>query len=103
MNDRRSSFRRLAEAVVGLVMKRALALRLDAKAQRRALRESYEKLLHTDLVTIGKSPRAAWYAAIRAVTGGGVLDITDSRQEPLPLNVGPRRPRSRRKKVTRAA
>lgn len=95
MSDRKSSFRRAAEDVVRLVLKRAAALRLDAKAQRRVLRESFKSLLKSNLFEIGKAPRHAWYEAVRAVTGGGVLDLADPRQESLPIHLGSRQRRRR--------
>lgn len=102
MTDRRSSFRKVAEAVVLHVLRAALAAKLDAKAQRRALRASFAELLKKNVVSAGKSPRACWYAAVRAVTGAGVLALTDPRQQSLPLAVGIRRARSRRKDPARA-
>lgn len=39
-------------------------------------------------------PRSVWYAAVRAVTGGGLLDLRNARQPQL-LDHGPRRRRCR--------
>lgn len=46
-------------------------------------------------------PLSVWYAAVRAVTGGGLLDLPNARQPTL-LDRGPRRrrPRSTRKATT---
>ena len=47
-------------------------------------------------------PRSVWYAAVRAETGGGLLDLPDYRQPTL-LDRGPRLRRPRRKKIAHAA
>lgn len=104
MTDRRSPFRIAAGPVIRRVIARAIDERLDARAQRRALRQAFRDFINTTSVTIGQSPRACWYAAVRDVTGSGLLALTDPRQQPLPLDVGPSRPRvrSRRKDFPRA-
>lgn len=102
MNDRRSAFRKAAEAMVRFVLVAAKASGLSARGQRKALREAFKNLLQTNLVTIGRSPRSTWYAAVRDVTGSGVLELVDPSQQPLPIDAGPRRPRARRKESRRA-
>jgi hypothetical protein len=101
VTEHRSSFRVAATAVIRRVLERAIENRLDARAQRRALRLAFRQFLNSTPVSIGLSPRSCWYAAVRDVTGGGVLDLTDPRQQPLPIEVGPRRSRVRRKDTRR--
>lgn len=47
-------------------------------------------------------PLSVWYAAVRAETGGGLLDLPDYRQPTL-LDRGPRARRSRKKTANAAA
>lgn len=104
MTDQRSAFRRAAGAVIRRVLTRAIENGLDARAQRRALRKAYRAFLNATSAPVGKSPMAIWHRAVRDVTGSGVLSLVDPRQQPLPIEVGPRRPRSgsRRKDSRRA-
>lgn len=68
--------------------------RASARHLRRALREAFWRVA---------ASRSTWYAAIKSVTGGGVLDLKD-RGQPELVDRGPRPKRRRTKKgVARAA
>lgn len=94
MSDRRSIERIDAVAAIRFVMARAEMGAWSAKTIRAELRETYYR--------VHRCSRATWYAALRDVTGGGVLDIKDARQPEL-IARGPRVKRNRQKGKRRAA
>ena len=80
----------MAKGLVVEVLAEASTRGLRAKEQRRRLRIAFAKTI---------IPAHVKYMAVRAVTGGGLLDLQDARQPAL-LDRGPRR-RTKRKKVSR--
>lgn len=101
MSGRRTPFREAAEEAVRSVMRKAARGGMSAVRLRAVLRASFATLVQSALVRLPKRARSCWYAAIRSVTGAGVRDLVDPRQQKLPLDVGPaarrRRPRALRK------
>ena len=85
--SRRSPHRVLAERLVREVLAAAETRGSSAREIRRLLRVAFGATTVTTAVR---------YAAVRAVTGGGLLDLRDARQPTL-LDRGPRRIRSRKK------
>lgn len=85
--SRRSPHRERAEQIVAMVMTRAIHERWSARRTRQQLRTSMSRLEISDSIR---------YAAVRSVTGGGVLDIPDRDQVEL-VSRGPRKRRQRRK------
>lgn len=83
----RSPHRALAERLVREVLAAADTRASSAREIRRLLRVRFATTTVSDAVR---------YAAVRAVTGGGLLDLRDARQPTL-LDRGPRRRRSRKK------
>lgn len=96
MIDRRCPFREVAEEVVRTVIKTGKTQGMSALRLRVVLRDRFRSLLQTNLVVIPKRPWGVWYAAIRSVTGGGVRELVDPRQQKLPIEVGPAGRRRRR-------
>ncbi len=86
----RTAHRVLAERLVREVLAVAETRASNAREIRRLLRARFATTTVTDAVR---------YAAVRAVTGGGLLDLRDARQ-PMLLDRGPRRTRPRRKKTS---
>ena len=92
--DRRTRPAIEAEDRIRQILDRAEMMAWSAKATRRELRDAYWGVV---------ASRSLWYAALRRVTGGGVLDIRDARQPELVAR-GPRSKRRRQRKVqSRAA
>lgn len=85
--SRRTSHRDRAEQVVSMLVTRAVREHWNAKRLRERIRTSLTRMKISDSIR---------YAAIRAVTGGGVLDIPDREQVDL-IARGPRKRRTRRK------
>lgn len=83
----RSVHRAYAERLVREVLAAADTRGLPARVIRRLLRARF---------AVTNVSNAVRYAAVRAVTGGGLLDLRDARQPTL-LDRGPRRRRSRKK------
>jgi hypothetical protein len=96
MIDRKSSFRRAAEPLIASVIARAKARQTTAKGLRAMLREAFDALLLNFGSMSPKRPRGVWYAALKDVTGAGVLDLPDHCQVAL-LRAEKTRPRRTRK------
>lgn len=94
-----SSFRLAAEATVRQALKRATDERWTAREFRRRLQGSYRSLAKAHFKAHGEC-QSTWYAAIKAVTGRGALDLPDFSQPELVAR-GPRQ--RRRRKPTAAA
>lgn len=97
MSDRRSFFRKAAEAIVRSVVVGGRRRGVSVVRLRRNLREAFAMLLQNrGLFPLPMRPRGVWYAAVRAVTGGGVRALVDPRQQQLPFVITPtKRLRSR--------
>jgi hypothetical protein len=85
--SRRSPHRALAERLVREVLAAADTRGSSAREIRRQIRAAFAPTTITSAVR---------YAAVRAVTGAGLLDLRPARQPSL-LDRGPRRIRSRKK------